>query len=364
MPIKTALSVTLIIIILVVILACSSTPEPTLAPLDTTTPVPTDTTTPTPDVSATVEAIVEGLTGTRPTSIPTDTPRPLPTTTTAHTPDVNATVEAIVEGLTGTRPTPPPTLIAVSSFPRCETQWFIDRIVALSKESEVQILKIYSGAEQLERTDLLLRCVAEAKFSRGDYLYLIYHYELDRDGDAFIGYELSRSRPEPVPTPTATPAPTPIPTSPSLDWIRHTINSYSVEIPADWEKAFENMEERGGIVVFLDSQKQIQLRVFHFYFEEGTHLIALQDVVNTQLSSDSEETNYTLTNLHQSSSSTMRSEFTYKSSLMSCDVKAYGLHVLLPKDIFFVSVRICSFATSEYDAAFIERVMEGFSYLE
>ena len=343
-----------IILALGIFVACSPSSDSPPIPTDIPRPLPTATPVPTPDATATLEAIVEGLTDSKlsatqvpnASSVPTPTRVPTPTPRPTFTP----------------RPTPTPTPIAVPSYLRCETEWFIDEIVALSKENEVEILKIYSGAEQLERTNLLLRCVAEVRVSRRDYSYIIYHYELDRDGDAFIGYELSRSRPEPAPTPT--PVPTPTPTPVPSKWTLHVMNSYSVEIPINWEKAFENIEERGGVIVFLDPQEQIQLRVFHYYFEEGTSLIALEDVANISLSSDSEEPNYALTSLRQTSSSTMRSQFTYKSSLMDCEVKAYGLHVLLPNDIFFVSLRICTFATSEYDTAFIERIMAGFSYFE
>ena len=201
MPTRIVVAAVIIIVTLGFLLACSSTPEPTPLPTNTPTSAPTDTPAPTPDINATVEAVMAATMAAMPTSIPAPTPSPIPT----HTPTAIPTL--IPRPMPTPRPTPTPTPtptstptptpIAVPSFLRCDTATLIERIVALSEDKDVRILKIYSDAEQLERTELVLRCVAEARVSRGDDLYVIYHYEIDRDGDAFIGYELSRSRPEP-----------------------------------------------------------------------------------------------------------------------------------------------------------------------
>ena len=70
-----------------------------------------------------------------------------------------------------------------------------------------RILKVYSDAEELERTDSVLRCKGTAVLNRGGEAYVTYHYTIDRDGDTFIGYEIG----EAIPTTTPIPVPTPTP---------------------------------------------------------------------------------------------------------------------------------------------------------
>lgn len=249
----------------------------------------------------------------------------------------------------------------------------------------MRILKIYSDAEQLERTELVLRCVAEARVSRGDDLYVIYHYEIDRDGDAFIGYELSRSRPEPIPTPTPTPAPTPTPTPvqtptpaptatptpvpmstpASREWVRYTTNFYSIDVPFNWEKAYDEASgEDGGATGFLHPQLHSEILIYYFYMENGWTPLTLQDTTEVTQSIDADEPNYTLVSLEHSSPSTMRSQFTYTDTARGCKIEAHGLHVMLPRHIVFLSLRYCSIAANLYDETFVERIMDSFSYLE
>ena len=62
----------------------------------------------------------------------------------------------------------------------------------MSEESQdsfsPRILKLYSDVEEIERTDNLLRCMGTAKFSSGGDVQITYFFEIDRDGDTFIGY--------------------------------------------------------------------------------------------------------------------------------------------------------------------------------
>ncbi len=103
-------------------------------------------------------------------------------------------------------PTPEQGLDAIT----CETDLFIGEIIALSRGQDIEILKIYSGAEELERTDKILRCKAEAASSFAPYNQVVYYYEIDRDGDEFVGYELEiASDDDPTPVPIqGTPQPT------------------------------------------------------------------------------------------------------------------------------------------------------------
>ena len=96
-------------------------------------------------------------------------------------------------------------LPTISPSQTCADEWFIDEIVGLSEERESsfspRILKLYTDKiEEVERTTKLLRCKAEAKLSEGGDVFLTYHYEIDRDGDAFIGYRGG----DPVPPPGST----------------------------------------------------------------------------------------------------------------------------------------------------------------
>ena len=102
----------------------------------------------------------------------------------------------------------------------CDDEQFIQEILELSEDNKnpeaVRILKVYSGAEETERTERVLKCTGEARLSRdGEATYQVtYYVELDRDGDLFIGYEIGDriSPPTPTPSPTPTPMPTPEPT--------------------------------------------------------------------------------------------------------------------------------------------------------
>lgn len=131
-----------------------------------------------------------------PTATPTQTPTPAPTATPTQTP----TPEPTATPAPTPTPTPEPTIGQIG----CDDERLIDGILELSEEREStfspRILKLYSDKiEEVERTTKVLRCKAEAKMSAGGDPYITYYYELDRDGDAFIGYSIG----DPVPPPGA-----------------------------------------------------------------------------------------------------------------------------------------------------------------
>ena len=163
------------------------TPSPTQVVQPTATAaevVPTaPTTTPVPTAIAT------------PTPIPTPTRTPRPTRTPTRTPQ------------------PTHTPLPVTLTLKCSDEWFIQAIIDLSEDREGRIIKIYTGAVEIERSKSILRCRSEARSSRGGDVYLVYHYEIDRGGDSFIGYSVAGFVSTPTPESTATPTPTATPAS-------------------------------------------------------------------------------------------------------------------------------------------------------
>ncbi len=103
------------------------------------------------------------------------------------------------------KPTATPSLITID----CNDPRFTKQILELSEDNQNQfsprILKLYSDAEEIERTESVLRCRGTATLSRGGESNITYHYEIDRDGDAFIGYEIG----DPIATPTPATSPSP-----------------------------------------------------------------------------------------------------------------------------------------------------------
>ena len=84
----------------------------------------------------------------------------------------------------------------------CNEPRFTERILELSEDNQnpfsPRILKLYSDAEEIERTESVLRCKGTATLSRGGGSNITYHYQIDRDGEAFIGYDIG----DPISTPT------------------------------------------------------------------------------------------------------------------------------------------------------------------
>ena len=97
---------------------------------------------------------------------------------------------------------PEPTATSNLITINCDDPRFTKEILELSEDNQnpfsPRILKLYSDVEELERTERVLRCKGTATLSRGGESYITYHYEIDRDGDAFIGYEIG----DPISTPT------------------------------------------------------------------------------------------------------------------------------------------------------------------
>ena len=154
----------------------------------------------------------------RTAAMPTPTAMPEPTNATRPITPTPTTMDEVTNTPTPTTtPDPTATPEPVTMTLDCEDERFIEEIVTLSEDNESpfqgRILKLYEGSEELERTESVLRCKAEAKLSKGGDAYLIYHLEIDRDGEQFVGYEIGDPIASPTPEATATPPPpTPTPT--------------------------------------------------------------------------------------------------------------------------------------------------------
>ena len=124
------------------------------------------------------------------TSAPSPPATSTPTPPGTDTPVPYATSTPTSLATNTTEPTATSNLIGID----CNDSRFTKRILELSEESQnpfaPRILKLYSDVEELERTERVLRCKGTASLSRGGESYITYHYEIDRDGDAFIGYEI------------------------------------------------------------------------------------------------------------------------------------------------------------------------------
>ena len=236
----------LVMLGLLAAIACT-TEEPELA----ATTVPTASAMPTETVSVPTQI-------TKPTTAPTTTQRPTPTTT--------------------PWPTATPQLIAID----CDDEQFKEQILKLSEENKNQfaprILKLYSGAEKLERSERVLRCRGEALLSRGGESYITYHYEIDRDGDAFIGYQIGDAISTPTPTTMSTPTPAP--------------PGYSIDQPVKWNEVLVGSDETEIrlVKVVEDARRQVaEENQFNDPPEDGKRFYMIAVEVANPSSADSIE---------------------------------------------------------------------------
>ena len=78
----------------------------------------------------------------------------------------------------------------------CDDAAFREEIAKLSESNAnasdfgLRVLKIYSGTTELSRSDNRLSCIGTALLNGGSEVSITYEYFIDRDGDAFIRYEL------------------------------------------------------------------------------------------------------------------------------------------------------------------------------
>ena len=227
---KTMLTTGGLVLMLCLIWACSS-PNPT----------------PTERVSVLHETVVSTSTLT-PTAVATVTPTPVPTATPRPTPTPAPTLEPTATPRPTPTPTPRPT---PSPTPRplpitltldCGDEMFIQDILDLSQDQDVAILKMYTGAEEVRRSDEFLECRGEAKLSNGFDALLVYYYEIDRDGDTFYGYLVEEYIPTPTPPHTLTPVHTPTPEPPPALGSRENPVPFGTTVEVKGEETTDHWE--------------------------------------------------------------------------------------------------------------------------
>ena len=174
----------------------------------------------------------------------------------------------------------------------------------------------------------------------------------------------------PYPTPTPTPTPTPRPTAtpvPPIQWRTQRPRSYySIDVPADWQKSFDDEDTDSSYVVFRSpSSRTASVAVFYAFSEYGwVDGTTVDDVALGNLNATDDEPGFRILSLWSVSSTVKRSSYRYNGQAGHCDISGYGLHILLPQRNFFVRIEICDNSRRKYDDAFVDRMFNSFTYRE
>ena len=163
---------------------------------------------------------------------PTSAPTPLAPDVAADEATVTAAVEATIQAKAIPAPAPPPSPTpTITMVMDCDDERFMGHVLKLLEDQILppapRILKVYHDAEAVERTARVLRCRGTALLSTGEELGISYHYEIDRDGDSFVGYKLGEVFLTPTPTSSSaapTPTPPPIGTTVEAGGSAYTVN--------------------------------------------------------------------------------------------------------------------------------------------
>lgn len=165
-----------------------------------------------------------------------------------------------------------------------------------------------------------------------------------------------------TPYPTPTPTPTPWPTATPVPWTTHSPRPYySIQMPSDWVKFYD-----GYILVSFESpDSKAYVRIFSSFSEYGwADGTTVDDLVLNDLNLDDDEPGFRILSVWSVSSTVKRSSYRYNGSGGNCDISGYGLHILLPKRNFFVDIEVCDNSRWKYDDAFVNRMLDSFTYRE
>ena len=146
-------------------------------------------------------------------------------------------------------------------------------------------------------------------------------------------------------------------------WQEHSSRSYyTVETPSGWTKTADEDTQ----VSFASPDKQAFLYIFDDFALLGwTHDFNLGVSTEEQFTLfKSGVTNFNLTNLWEESPGAKRSTFEFDGIDGSCNKKAHGLHMLTLTRNYFLFVEVCQHATAAYGEAFVNRMLDSFTYTE
>ena len=178
----------------------------------------------------------------------------------------------------------------------------------------------------------------------------------------YTPYPTPTPTPAPTPTPTPWPTSTPWPTPTPVPWITRSPRTYySIRIPYDWVKAYDS----DTLVAFESPDNKASVAIFSSFAEYGwveghtVDAMALSD-----LNLDDDEPGFRILSVWSVSSTVKRSSYRYNGSGGYCDISGHGLHILLPKRNFFVDIEVCDNSRRKYDDAFVNRMLDSFTYRE
>ena len=178
--------------------------------------------------------------------------------------------------------------------------------------------------------------------------------------------------PTPTPRPTATPRPTPTPrpspTPTPFAWRSHSpFPYYSITLPADWRKQVQESEPAGSAnisgnyTLFQSADIKADVTIYTFFARDGWPSgFGISEMADIQL--DRDEPGFQIISLTSVSSTTKRSQYRYEGTGEGCDVEGQALHILVSRYSFEVLVEVCRSWVRKYDDAFVNRVLESFTY--
>ena len=150
------------------------------------------------------------------------------------------------------------------------------------------------------------------------------------------------------------PAPTPEP------WLTHypTIH-YTIETPPDWDQRYGP----GDSVHFWASDEHASLTIIHDYSESGwPDRYTVDERVEYSLVYLEDHPGFELNAIENVSPGVRRITYKYTGQQRDCNWEAHSLQVLTEKENYFVTARVCRPGFDEYDEAFVNRMLDSFSY--
>ena len=130
-------------------------------------------------------------------------------------------------------------------------------------------------------------------------------------------------------------------------------------MPSDWVKTYD----KTGLVAFKSPESRARVNVFSAFAEDGWRSgVSVKDLARISVNLRDNKLGFRIISIFKVSSRVARSRYRYSGGYGYCDITGYGLHILIPNYAIFVRIEMCDDIQRKYDAAFVERVFEGFTY--